>query len=132
MSYHSARIFLRDLEDCLRVGKIVFSKNGVIIMTGCRAAATVFPALLATLSGCVVKAALGIVYPKPGGVGSDFPSELPGAETGEWLSGDGGRIPEDEKSGYLGWMEYTRNDLDGQRIGEQLAAPFNACLLHIW
>jgi hypothetical protein len=131
-SQDSARLFMRDLYEYVRAGKIAFSKNGVIILTGCRAAATEFPALLAALSGCVVKAPRGMSYPKPAGAGSAFPSERPGAETGEWLSGDGHYIPEVEKNGYLGWMEYTRDNLDGQRIGEQIAEPVNACLLRIW
>ena len=131
-SMSEARIFLRDLYEHVRAGKIVFHKKGVIFMVGCRSAATEFPAVLATISGCVVKAPRGIARPKPAGEGSPFPLDKPGWQTGEWLSGDGRRIPEADKKGYLGWMEYTGENTAGQRIGEQLGAPVNACLIHLW
>jgi hypothetical protein len=130
-SQNAARLFLRDLYECVRDGKIVFCENGVITLTGCRVAATDFPALLATLSGCVVKAARGMSYPKPGGEGSPFPSERPGEETGEWLSGDGD-IPEADKGSYLGWMKYAKDNIRGECIGELLDDPLNTYLLRIW
>ena len=131
-SVSEARTFLRDLYEHVRAGKVIFCKKGVIFMVGCRSAATEFPAVLATISGCVVKAPRGMAYPKPAGEGSPFPFDKPGWVTGEWLSGDGRRIPEEDKKGYLGWMEYTGENISGQRIGEQLGAPLNAWLIRLW
>ena len=131
-SVSEARTFLRDLYEHVRAGKIVFCKKGVIYMTGCRSAATEFPAVLATISGCLVKAPSGMAYPKPADEGSPFQEGQPGWVTGEWLSGDGRRIPDEDKKGYLGWMEYTGVNIAGQRIGEQLAAPANAWLIRLW
>ena len=131
-SMNEARQFLRDLYEHVRAGKIIFCSKGVIVLTGCKSAATEFPALLATITGCVVRAPRGMAYPKPPGEGPESELEKPGWETGEWLSGDGRRIPEADKKGYLGWMEYTGENITGKRIGEQLGEPLNACMIRIW
>jgi hypothetical protein len=130
-SQHAARLFLRDFYECVGAGRIVFCNKGVITLTGCRVAATEFPALLATLAGCAVRAPRGMSYPKPAGEGTPYPSERPGEETGEWMSGDGD-VPAADKGSYLGWMQYTKENVRGECIGVPVPDYMNTYMLRIW
>jgi hypothetical protein len=125
---HPDARYLEDLKTRMTQGKNRFCTPCEIILTGCRVAASDFPARLASITRCSVTAAKGSSYPKPG--------NPPGDVTGEWISNAGGREELDDakaKGLYLGWMKYVYDKGTGkvisQKIGYKTTLGF---ILDIW
>jgi hypothetical protein len=100
---HPDARYLSDLSNLIQRGRIRFCKNAEIFFTGCRVAASDFPAEIARITKSTVRAAKGACFPKPGEAGS---GQRPGDETGEWVSG-AGSWDEKQNGGCLGWKIFS-------------------------
>ncbi|MGM8216699.1 hypothetical protein ACLIA0_14265 [Bacillaceae bacterium W0354] len=119
--------YLRDLAQMISQDRINFCKSCEIILTGCRVSASPFPKELARITGCIVIAAKGSSYPKPG--------NPPGDATGEWISGVGGWAEQQAaKNGYyVGWIKYQFDEYTNEVVEQQIGKKIdNGYLIDLW